>query len=377
MNHETQHKQYYPNLDILRAFAAISVMMYHIIYTLPWPVIPLGSPIVRWFTVGWLGVDLFFVISGFVIGLAALQAYRDAPDTFLALFARHRFARIAPLYYLTGTVVLIGISPMLWQQPDILLKLFTYVSFTQNLSIHTAQIINAPSYTIGIEVQFYLLIALLMPWLTRLNPLRILLAAIGIAWLWRIFGWYFFSGSNPDIPVFVLYMLQVPGMLDQFALGFVLARWTTDGITWKAQHIKSTVLLSYARKYHLLVLALFMLAASVTWHLIAMHANDYWQQPNMVVFWRSLVGLTAALLVLWMITVKFPRWLEKTLAPVSYLGRISFGIYLWHYPLILLIKKQGMHQPVIFTLLVVTGAIILASLSYHYFERPIQRRWRS
>ncbi|MHB8919767.1 MAG: acyltransferase family protein [Halothiobacillus sp.] len=376
MQPEAQHKHYYPNLDLLRAFAAISVMMYHIIYTLPWPVIPLENPLIRWFTVGWMGVDLFFVISGFVIGLAALQAYRNNPAEFYPTFARHRFARITPLYYLTGAVVLIGISPALWQQPDIFLKIFTYFSFTQNLSIHTAQIINAPSYTIGIEVQFYLLIALLIPWLSRLNPLAILFTGVGIAWLWRTLGWYWFSGSNPDIPAFVLYMLQVPGMLDQFALGFVLARWATDGIGWHSHRLDGANLLARIRKYHGLVLGLFVLAAALTWHLIASYASDYWHQPNMVVFWRSLVGLTAALLVLWMIVVQFPRWLDILLTPIRYLGRISFGIYLWHYPLIILLKAHGYSEPWRFSILVITGAIALATLSYHLFERPLQRRWR-
>lgn len=376
MGHESQRKHYYPNLDLLRAFAAISVMMYHIIYGLPWPVIPQGNLLVRWFTVGWMGVDLFFVISGFVIGLAALQAYRSTPERFYPTFARHRLARIVPLYYLTAAVVLIGISPSLWQQPDIFLKIFTYLSFSQNLSIPTSGAINGPSYTIGIEIQFYLLIALLIPWLSRLNPLAILAFSIGIAWFWRTLGWYWFSGSDADIPTFVLYTLQVPGMLDQFALGFVLARWAIDGTCWQKVELDGPSLSAQVRKHHVWVLGLFMLSAALTWHLIAGYASVYWHQPNMVVFWRSLVGLTAVLLVLWMIVVRSPRWLNILLTPVRYLGRISFGIYLWHYPLIILLKEHGYTEPWRFSILVITGAIALAALSYHLFERPLQRRWR-
>jgi peptidoglycan/LPS O-acetylase OafA/YrhL len=376
MSHEIHRRHYYPNLDLLRAFAAFSVMMYHVIYTLPWPEIPLGNPLVRWFTVGWMGVDLFFVISGFVIGLAALQAYRANPERFYPTFARHRLARIAPLYYLTAAVVLIGISPSLWQQPDIFLKIFTYLSFTQNLSIHTSGIINGPSYTIGIEVQFYLLIALLIPWLSKMNPLAILSIGLAVAWIWRTLGWYWFSGNTPNISAFVLYTLQVPGMLDQFALGFVLARWATDGMRWQKLQMEGPALLALVQKYHFYILGLFLLAAALTWYLIAGYASVYWNQPNMVVFWRSLVGLTAALLIIWMVIVQFPPWLELLLSPVRYIGRISFGIYLWHYPLIILLKEHGYTQPWRFSALVITGAITLAILSYHLFERPLQRRWR-
>jgi peptidoglycan/LPS O-acetylase OafA/YrhL len=194
--------------------------------------------------------------------------------------------------------------------------------------------------------------------------------------MWRILGWYWFSGENPDITAFVLYTLQVPGMLDEFALGFVIARWVIDGISGRGQHISASDLMYKLRKYHFVLLGLAILTAGSTWHILNAHASDYWHQPNMVVFWRSLVALTAALLIIWMIVVQIPRWLERLLSPVRYLGRISFGIYLWHYPLIILLKEHGVTEPLSFSMLVISGAITLAILSYHFFERPLQTKWR-
>ena len=54
---------YFPNLDLLRAFAAISVLVLHVIELTGWKNFPIEGPL-TWFRIGWMGVDLFFVISG-------------------------------------------------------------------------------------------------------------------------------------------------------------------------------------------------------------------------------------------------------------------------------------------------------------------------
>ena len=63
-----QKSYYFDTIDILRGFAAISVVVYHVIEHFQWSNFPATWPWL-WFRVGWMGVDLFFVISGFVIGL--------------------------------------------------------------------------------------------------------------------------------------------------------------------------------------------------------------------------------------------------------------------------------------------------------------------
>ncbi|HRL91443.1 MAG TPA: acyltransferase family protein, partial [Comamonas denitrificans] len=67
-----QKSYYFDTIDILRGFAAISVVVYHVIEHFQWNNFPATWPWL-WFRVGWMGVDLFFVISGFVIGLSAFS----------------------------------------------------------------------------------------------------------------------------------------------------------------------------------------------------------------------------------------------------------------------------------------------------------------
>ena len=67
-----QKKLYFENIDLLRGFAALSVLVYHVIELSAWKDFPISGPLV-WFRLGWMGVDLFFVISGMVIGLSAFK----------------------------------------------------------------------------------------------------------------------------------------------------------------------------------------------------------------------------------------------------------------------------------------------------------------
>ena len=104
---------YFENIDVLRGFAALSVVIYHVIEHYKWVAFPNSGPLV-WFRVGWMGVDLFFVISGFVIGLSAFVGIdRSGPKNFRIPFLTRRVARIVPLHYLTMLVFVVFISPEL------------------------------------------------------------------------------------------------------------------------------------------------------------------------------------------------------------------------------------------------------------------------
>src|SRR5271157_1591645 len=69
----------FPGLDLLRAFAAISVVVYHVIELFAWKDFPSHHPLAQWFRVGGFGVDLFFVISGLVITLSLARLQEGDP----------------------------------------------------------------------------------------------------------------------------------------------------------------------------------------------------------------------------------------------------------------------------------------------------------
>lgn len=67
-----ENKYYFPLIDVLRGFAAITVLVYHVIEHFHWTAFPTEG-LLSWFRIGWMGVDLFFVISGFCNGIGSFR----------------------------------------------------------------------------------------------------------------------------------------------------------------------------------------------------------------------------------------------------------------------------------------------------------------
>src|ERR1700722_153550 len=111
-------------LDTLRAFAIVVVMLYHltIFGELPMRILP-----VTYF--GWMGVDLFFVLSGFLIGQQALKPYLVGQRLSVAEFYRRRAYRIFPAYLVV--LALYFLVPG-WRESPHLAPLWKFLTFTTN-----------------------------------------------------------------------------------------------------------------------------------------------------------------------------------------------------------------------------------------------------
>ena len=158
--------QRYPLIDVLRAFAALMVVWYHVIEHSGWQTFPhhglaLGP------RTGWLGVDLFLVISGFVIGKTAMESARRG-GTWRQRFAERRLRRIVPLHLATMAVYLFLVTPELLLHGWVSLgHVVSHLLFIHNWFPPTHGSINGPNWSVALEMQFYLLAALSAPWLAR------------------------------------------------------------------------------------------------------------------------------------------------------------------------------------------------------------------
>jgi len=104
-------KLYFPYVDLARAAAVILVLVYHLIVLLEWVSFP-SSGLLNIFRLGWMGVDLFFVISGFVISLSLCRNIDDfGRDGYIKPYFKNWLARIVPLYYLTSLCFIVVIAP--------------------------------------------------------------------------------------------------------------------------------------------------------------------------------------------------------------------------------------------------------------------------
>lgn len=343
----------FENINLLRAFAALSVVVYHVIEHGRWSDFPVEGPLVT-FRVGWLGVDLFFVISGFVITYSALVLHRNDPGRFARQYWRRRLTRIVPLYLLTMALWIAFVIPGFFSQPFRAWgwQLATHFTFTHSFWTRTHGAIDGVNWTLAVEMQFYLAVALLVRWIDRTPGWRIWLYGTVIACAWR--GAMFVLHGPSDIPHTFVSTQQLPGSLDEFGAGIFLAKLVVEGRrvrgepwTWIA------------------------VGAILGWITMAIYWRyaSYWDIGFMVTFWRG--AFAACVLCVVAAAVRLPQVLaSRWLRPLDYLGEISYGIYLWHLFAIQLVIYRLGWTAVPALLAVVTLTIAAASASWHAFEKP-------
>ncbi|WP_188609753.1 acyltransferase family protein [Chelatococcus reniformis] len=356
----------FPLIDVLRAFAAISVVVYHVIEFFEWKSYPVTG-FLLWFRIGWMGVDLFFVISGFVIGLSAFRRLdRRGPRQARAEFVRHRLARIVPLHYLTCLFFVAFITPAIMFSNGFWAQIVSHALFVHNLIPEHHRAINNVNWTLGVEMQFYLLIFIGVVWLRRAKPWLILALGLSITWIWRSVAFAHIPANDPvGVDALFMAVTQLPGMLDEFTFGLLLARIV---VAPRGQRLLAAI-----APYAWIVVAM---AGLVVWAILTVFwmAPAYWTSWKMVVLFRTLIGVGAAACVLATITIR-SRILLLLTAPVRYLGTISYGIYLWHLLVILSLHRVPGMTPQLALPVVLAMTFVLAAVSWHYFERPILRRY--
>jgi peptidoglycan/LPS O-acetylase OafA/YrhL len=362
---------YFSNINLLRAFAALSVLVYHVIEHLHWETFPVEGGLL-WFRIGWMGVDIFFVISGFVISLSAIKLYQKNPAQFSRTYIRHRLARILPLYLLTIFIYIVFVQPNLVFQADFVKNFLYHLFFIHNMDINTHGAINGVNWTVAREVQFYLFILLFIKWIAYSHILKILCILTGIAWAYKALLLYLFDFNSYELFV---YSTQFIGCLDEFAFGIVLAKIVIS-VFFNQDSLKSVSWM----KNHMLGWVWFFLAIVFVWisvGLVYWSNASYWDKPLMVIFWRSLAGFSVMCVVASSVWIRFPKMIEKkVLLPFFYLGEISYGIYLWHLLVIERLKQSTTMEPVVFFIYTLVVVLILAALSWEFIEKPIIKFFR-
>lgn len=350
----------FQNLDKLRGFAAMSVLVYHVIEIMNWTDFPTQGVNV-WWRIGWMGVNLFFVLSGFVIYFSAHTLKERYGQSWGRVYAAHRFARIAPLYFLTLFVFSVLVLPALLFIPpvDLALQFFTHVFFIHNLLPSTQGAINGVNWSIGVEMQFYVFMFLCLGWLQQVSIGRVLVVLCGIACSWKAAIFLFFPADQRWFLT-----TQLPGTLDEFAFGIAACKLILEQ--------KLVVAPIWIHRWWRIILAIASLWLMFT---IFWMEGDYWNSPWMVIFFRTLMAFSGATLILVVITIPEHWWMASS-KPFDYLGKISYGIYLWHLPVILSLKTLDLAAGVPYLTAVIVGTLLLAAFSYHMLESPWIERAR-
>jgi peptidoglycan/LPS O-acetylase OafA/YrhL len=343
-----------PQLDALRAFAALSVLFAHFVW---YP--PRWLMIIPWAAVG---VQLFFVLSGFLITGILLDGRKEVEAGvsrmwMLRQFYIRRFLRIFPLYY---AVVVAG---RVVQVPGFIKTFGWNLAYLTNFYIISkAGWIGAASYlwTLSVEEQFYLV----WPWIILFLPRKWLLPTfVGVvifAIVYRIItiGWF---GPWLNLAPF--------GSLDCFGAGALLALAQRQEKEGKLQLRRIVCTIGLWLGAPLLILALclgwrFPLGSDQqTWNLMSLALTLLFTP----LISRAAQGFTGVI------------GFFLTRRSILYIGRISYGIYIYHLPVQWMITSKaskwidGLPWFIPPSAVLLVATIALAALSWHFFESPINR----
>jgi peptidoglycan/LPS O-acetylase OafA/YrhL len=355
-------------LDGLRGLAVLLVLWYHV-----WEISWWSPP--RWIAflppTGFVGVHLFFFLSGFVISYPFVRAVVfGAPQPTWGDFAWRRFIKIVPSYLLAVAVAYgIGyaqVQPNASTVPD----LVTHLLFIHTWFPLRFGTIAGVLWTLAVEVEFYCAFPLLW-WCFRRNPWITAGAMIVAAWAWRaaLAGCCFSS-------VFPQYEENLPGYLDLFAFGmiaaYVFTRW---GAEWRASGYR------YAAPF--VAIGGFAILGALLRNFYAYRLHVQWAGVWQIDH-RPWLGLAFAIIAL--ASLASPRWWQIVLdnPPLRFLAAISYNLYLyhqlvarellWHHvPPYAGDPHRNRHWQIGYTAIAVTLALAQAALVTYWYERPLLR----
>jgi peptidoglycan/LPS O-acetylase OafA/YrhL len=357
-----------PALDGLRGIAILLVVAHHFGMSAGFARDrgnPIGVALERLLSVGWVGVDLFFVLSGFLI-TSILLASRNGPRYFSSFYGR-RILRIFPLYFgalLLGLVLLPAIAPravgVLGESREHAAWLVTY---TSNVALALGVVASFGVFdmfwTLAIEEQFYLTWPLLVKRLSR-RRLAVLAISTAVGALALRCAWMG-SGGNWMAP-FRFTLTRV----DDLALGALVALILANA---PAREI--------GRRWAPAAFTVSLLGFAVLFSVVPAFYPD---ATLVVTLGLTVLGMlfAASVLVAACEANRGIRLLERP--GLRSWGRLSYGIYVWHWPLLLALRnpyrRSGIAptasgqllQSAGFLLVGFAGSYAVGWLSYHLFE---------
>jgi peptidoglycan/LPS O-acetylase OafA/YrhL len=369
-------KQRIPELDGLRGLAILLVLVFH--YITQEGVQPPGSVpalLQRMVIMGWTGVDLFFVLSGFLIG-GILMDVRNSPSYFKTFYSR-RFFRIVPIYYLwiltyIGVVGLAG--GMLTRlsnsgiRPPLDLGIASHFLFLQNIVPITLFGIAGAWFghlwSLAVEEQFYLV----APVVVRFTPPR------ALKWILAV--------VIVCVPLLRMFLLCVVHMQASAVITPVFSRADALAIGMLAAALTrgEAPLFSVARntgKLHSL-LAVLALGVAALWIYTPQSATFGMQSIGytwMAAFYVVILLLAVGNQQGWMARVFRIRWLRE-------LGIVSYCVYIIHIVVNVVLHAVVLHKAprisapkgAVLTVLAAFATYAIAKISWMFFEAPLQRR---
>jgi len=290
--------RYVPGLDGLRALAVGGVLLFHL--RLP------GTML------GWTGVQLFFVISGFLITRILLDS-RGTSHPFRSFYVR-RALRIFPIYYLYLLLLVVLHGGTGATAPLRFLPL--YATYTHNIPavlLGDGLLATSHTWSLAVEEQFYWLWPLAILLLPRRSLRFLIIGLLVAAPLWR--AGVVLIGANP-----LLASATLPSQIDSIAAGAAIALAYDFGYTARTIRRIGWVGLSLGASLVTALTLVIGLDSFWDWNKWSTAGPGFLYLTGIAIVSGSLIALVVAGAV-----PRFLRWRS-----LKHIGRISYGIYLYH-----------------------------------------------
>lgn len=338
---------YIPELDGLRGIAIIGVLFFH--------------AQVPFFGGTYIGVDIFFVLSGFLITRILINEFDRVGDISLKNFYIRRILRLGPALIALLIVFWIMSFALLSKQAALhntiegLLSLVYFTNWVRAFSIYPTDYLSH-TWSLAIEEQFYIFWPILLLTLLRVSKRRINIVFFAsfialLSWIIRIL--LLISGATINR---IYYGLDT--RIDGLMIGCVLGTILSSGLL--REHQTKTILK-----------ALVFLAPISVGGIIIIAVFSRMVFPSMYLFGFIILEILVGFLILDIVIN--PQSITGNFLNNQILrriGKISYGVYLWHHPIFRVIQSYGFNYFFVLAL-GSTLTFIIASISYIILEQPI------
>ncbi|HAU81276.1 MAG TPA: acyltransferase [Stenotrophomonas sp.] len=318
--------QYSAALDGLRSVALLLVLSYH--------------ARVPGMHGGFLGVDVFFVLSGYLITRTLASQHSETGNIRILHFYGRRLRRLYPALLLLLFAYLL-IAPYAFPATNSHVRdsalAAAYLS-DYGFAFWRSPWILQHTWSLSVEEHFYLLWPLALVGIFKLSPSRQVQLVLGLAVAATLWRWYVVQNVDAWQQPYYRFDTRLSGLLLGSAAGI----------------LRPTI----PRLAPLLGAAL----------LFAALLSAFFKDPRALMHWMAAAEMGAVLLVISADRIRFLAW-----PPLVWLGKLSYGIYLWHFPIMLLLRRQ---EIVGWESLALGGSasIVLASISYYTVEAWARRK---
>jgi peptidoglycan/LPS O-acetylase OafA/YrhL len=355
----TPSSRHLDGLDGLRAVAVCSVVLFHF---------GIGG-----ISGGFLGVDLFFVLSGFLITRLLIQEQDRSQHVGVGAFLIRRARRLYPA--LVTMVALVTLAALVLRPRGLTQGLFgdTWSSLIYVANwhfIHTSSDYFASStslfthlWSLSIEGQFYIVWPLVVVGLLKVRHSKLALGVVAVVGaIASMIGMRLLFEENTSLTrLYEGTDTHAQGLLIGALLAVVLSIWASQDIAKRSRLVRLCMT----------TIAILALGCVVMFFFVTSGLSPFLYGGGFFVF--SL--LTA--LVIFGIVVDQGSILTKALSlrPIAFVGLISYSLYLWHYPVLLLVthKNTGLTSWGLFAVRLAITAV-LSVASFYLVERPVRRK---